>query len=113
VAAREYHVFSRQPDSVSWEEYDRWYDLHVQENIEQPGFISARRFRLEEPVVAVDGMIAYTHLAVYEYEGDIMDLRAGLRERIDAGQIVLPDWFPEIAFLTWDCVPVSGRFEAP
>ena len=106
-----YLVFSRPPDEVSAAEYDRWYDLHVRENIAQPGFVSARRFSLRPPVVAAEGTIPYTHLAMYEYEGDIEELRAALRERIDQGIIVLPGWFGGIDFQTWDCVPLSERME--
>ncbi len=31
--------------------------------------------------------------------------RAGLNERIKTGAIVLPEWFPQIQFGSWDCQP--------
>ena len=40
-------VFSKPPESVSDEEFNRWYDAHLDEILAVPGFRSAKRFRLE------------------------------------------------------------------
>ena len=40
-------VFSKPPDRISDEEFNRWYDPHLDEILVVPGFVSARRFRME------------------------------------------------------------------
>src|SRR5438270_4033154 len=40
-------VFSKPPEVISDEEYNRWYDFHLGEILVVPGFVSARRYRLE------------------------------------------------------------------
>ena len=46
----------------------RWYEDHARENIESPGFLSARRFAVTP---ARDNATRLTHLALYEYEGEM------------------------------------------
>jgi hypothetical protein len=103
-----YLVFSKPPEEISWEQYDRWYDRHVRENIVSPGFLSARRFALE-PVP--EAPVRFSHLALYEYEGDMSVWRTDLTKRIDTGEVVLPDWFGGIHFGSWNCVPLGDRVE--
>ena len=102
-----YLVFSKPPAGVSAEEYDRWYDLHVRENIVSPGFLSARRYHVstarDEP--------PFSHLALYEYEGEMQTWRTDLTRRIELREIVLPEWFGEITFGSWDCKPLTDRIE--
>jgi len=109
VSENLYLVFSKPPDSVSPEEYDRWYDHHVRENIVSPGFLSARRFRLEP--TRADEPVRYVHLALYEYEGEMSVWRTDLTRRIESGDVVLPEWFGGITFSSWDCHPIGGRIE--
>lgn len=103
-----YLVFSKPPEGLSASEYDRWYDLHVRENIVSPGFVSARRFAVT-PATGTPG--PFTHLALYEYAGEMSTWRTDLTARIESREIVLPDWFPEIQFGSWDCRPLSGLIE--
>ena len=42
-----YLVFSKAPEGVTSDEYDRWYHGHVRENIETKGFLSAERYRAQ------------------------------------------------------------------
>ncbi len=104
---RQYLVFSAPPPGVSTEEYDHWYHAHVRENIQTPGFLSAQRYGLDG--VVADGEATFTHLAAYDYEGSIADLRQHLMGRIETGAIVLPPWFKQIRFGTWDCTPLEDR----
>ena len=53
------------------------------------------------------------HLALYEYEGELARWRADLEERIGNGKIVLPEWFPEIRFGSWECTPIDERVVVP
>ena len=40
-------VFSKPPEGISDESYNQWYDSHLSEILVVPGFVSARRYRLE------------------------------------------------------------------
>lgn len=103
-----YLVFSKPPEGLPEAEYLAWYDAHARENIVSPGFLSATRYAVrparEEPV-------PFSHLALYEYEGEASAWRADLTRRIEAGEIVLPEWFGEITFGSWECAPLGDRVE--
>ena len=58
-------VLSQPPDWLSDEEYNRWYDAHVVEILAVPGFVSARRFRLEPVVEDAGTPVPYRYLVVY------------------------------------------------
>ncbi len=104
-----YLVFSKPPDGLSPAEYDRWYHHHIRENIATPGFVAGQRYAVQAVVPSGAEPVPYSHLALYEYDGDIASLRTALDERREAGDIVLPDWFPKIAFGTWDCIAIDDR----
>jgi hypothetical protein len=104
-----YLVFSKPPDTVPADEYDRWYHDHVRENIVSPGFLSARRYAIEP--VPQNPPIPFSHLALYEYEGDMSIWRTDLTRRIETGDVVLPEWFPQITFGSWKCLPIDVRAE--
>jgi hypothetical protein len=103
-----YLVFSKPPDRIANEDYQRWYDLHAHENIQSPGFVSARRYAITP---ARGDQTGLSHLALYEYEGEQRTWREDLDRRIEQGQIQLPEWFGEITFQSWDCSPVSDRID--
>jgi hypothetical protein len=124
MSKRLYMVFSKPPDDVSEEEYDRWYHHHVRENVVVPGFLGGQRFAVNQVIAGSrvapgrfesDNGSAdsspFTHLAMYEYEGTIDELRAALFERIDSGQTVLPPWFDRIRFMTWDCEAIDDHVD--
>lgn len=107
---RIYLVFSKPPDGLTQEEYDDWYERHVRQNILSPGFISGQRFTLSP---GGDAPTDFSHLALYEYEGDSTEVwLPDLMNRIATGEIDLPPWFDQIRFATWDCSPLSDRIEA-
>lgn len=108
-----YLVFSEPPASVAPADYDRWYADHLRENIEVPGFRAGRRFAVEHTVAGADPGARFDHLAVYETEAGIAELRTALDRRREEGEIVLPDWFGEIGFSSWYCRPLEERVEAP
>ena len=105
MAKNVYLVFSKRPEGISAGDYDRWYEAHAQENIESPGFLSARRFNVT-PQRGSEG--PFEHLALYEYEGTQEQWRTDLSGRIERGDVKLPEWFPQIEFGAWDCEPASG-----
>ena len=113
-------VFSHLPDGVTDEEFSEWYDAHLPEILSIPGFVSARRFRLE-PVV-VDGVepASYRYLALYEVEGDPETLLAEMKKRslgtvdsyaerkqVDASGPALPAWWSQARFASWNCIALG------
>jgi tRNA A37 threonylcarbamoyladenosine biosynthesis protein TsaE len=107
MADKLYLVFSKPPERISNDEYLRWYEEHARENIQSPGFLSTRRYA----ITPARGEARLTHLALYEYEGEQDRWREDLDGRIDRGDIVLPDWFDEITFESWDCQALTERIE--
>jgi hypothetical protein len=114
-----YAVFSKPPDGVSWEEYDRWYGHHAVENVQSRAFNGVQRYAVN-PVVIGSGVgparssvdpaaVPYNHLAVFEFRGDIADVRGDLARRVQGGEIVLPNWFDGVPFASWNCVPLGDR----
>ena len=116
-------VFSEPPEGVSDEEFNRWYDAHLHEILRAPGFVSARRFRLE-PEVADPG-VRYRYLALYEIDGDPADAVAGLAaqgmgskdsytalKEVGQGDLELPGWFERTRFASWNCIALGERVDA-
>ena len=116
-------VFSEPPAGVSDEEFNRWYDAHLHEILRAPGFVSARRFRLEPDVADPD--VRYRYLALYEIEGDPADALAALAARgmgskdsytalkgVDQGELELPEWFERTGFASWNCIALGDRVDA-
>lgn len=101
-------VFSKPPDGMSDEEFNNWYDPHLDEILVVPGFVSARRYRME-PAVTQQGAIPYRFLSLYEIEGDTGQIMADLDAEAASGRMLLPPWFPEITFSSWNCFSLGDR----
>lgn len=91
----EYIVLSKPPEGVSAEEYNEWYDGHMRELLELPGFVSAQRSALSLPFARGDAF-PYEYLVRYGIDGDLDEALAGLRAAADGGRLYFPDWFPNI-----------------
>jgi hypothetical protein len=117
-------VLSEPPEDVSDEEFNRWYDAHLEEILETPGFVAARRFRLEPVVENPGSPVRYRYLAIYEIDGDPNDALAALADRgmgnkdsysalkdEDAGNLELPDWFTPVGFASLNCFALGERVE--
>jgi hypothetical protein len=100
-------VYSRRPDAISEEEYNRWYDAHLAEILVVPGFVSARRYALSPDVVESENPIAFTHLSLYEVEGDVPEVMKALWEEAESGRMQLPAWFDDIHFASWNASPLG------
>jgi hypothetical protein len=107
-------VYSRKPDGISDEEYNRWYDAHRHEILSIPGFVSVQRFAIE-PVVGAEGADAFTHIAIYEVEGEFGELAKQMAEmHLDTADAYveykrsvpsdppLPTWWDEVRFASWN-----------
>jgi hypothetical protein len=102
-------VYSRKPDSISEEDYNRWYDFHLGEILVVPGFVSAHRFKLSGEVVDPDNDTVYTHLSLYEIEGDVDQVMRDLDDEAASGRMQLPDWFDQIRFASWNAASLGDR----
>jgi hypothetical protein len=113
-------VFSRVPDGVTDEEFNTWYDAHVPEILSIPGFVSARRYRLEEVVHDAAEPISYRYLALYEVDQDPQELleemaklRLGTadsyaeRKALGDDGPELPSWWGEVRFAAWNCISLG------
>jgi hypothetical protein len=105
-------VFSTVPDGVSEDEFNRWYDPHLQEILAVPGFRSAQRYRIEKVGELTEDEARYLYLSLYEIDGEVKDALAALTAAINAGEMTLPDWVPQISFGGWSCFPVGARLES-
>ena len=88
-----------------------------------PGFRSARRFRLRG-VVNPDLSAPFTHVVVYELDGDpdaALDLLAkanlgnaevyAAQKETDEGFLPLPAWFGDVLFASWNCYSLGAAVE--
>jgi hypothetical protein len=103
-------VFSVPPAGVAEDEYSNWYDTHVAEILETPGFVAARRYWLH-PAAPDRPPVEYRHLAVYVMDRPSEAPLADLGRRADA--MTLPDWFGEIRFASFDGRPLEDEELAP
>lgn len=118
-------VFSRVPDGVSDEEFNAWYDAHVPEILSIPGFVSARRYRLEPVVHEGAEPLSYRYLALYEVDKDpdelleeMAKLRLGTadsyaeRKALGDDGPELPAWWGEVRFAAWNCISLGDVVSA-
>ena len=116
-------VFSDPPAHVSEDEYDRWYNSHVQEILTVDGWIAATRYRVEG-VVDPEHTGTYRFLSLYELDVSpeiaIANLEAAglgsgdsyveLKDGADESDpLPLPDWFADIRFGSMNGTARSGR----
>lgn len=102
-------VYSNPPAEISDEEFDRWYDPHLDEILVVPGFASAQRYRLE-PQVNTHGLeLPFRYLSLYELEGDVDRIMRDLDDEAASGRMRLPDWFGGITFASWNARPIGGK----
>jgi hypothetical protein len=101
VATNVHFVFSNPPAEVPFDDFSRWYEGHVADILAGPGFLDARRYRLEGAVSDRPPTI-YSHLSLYHVDGDGTEAMAELERRVKSGDVPLPDWFGDIRFASFD-----------
>lgn len=104
-------VFNRPPVGISDEEFNRWALTHFDEIMAIPGWVSARRFRLDADV-KTDPPIPFSYMSLYELSGDPDAAVAQMHK----GQYDYPSWFKQAqaegCFASWNCIGISGKTEA-
>lgn len=98
-------VLSILPATVDEETYGAWYERHLAEILETPGFVAARRYWLEPASPERPGAEP-RHLALYLLDEPDTPM-AALDARIAAGELELPDWFGEIRFTAYGGRPLE------
>jgi hypothetical protein len=107
-----YLVFSSAPPVLGEEDYVAWYRDHLAENLTAEGFLRGWRFGLEPVVRDPASPTGPTHLALYEVEGDLAALRAGLAAARESGVVHIPEWFGQIPFVSFDASALGARVPA-
>ena len=106
MADHEYMVLSRPPEGVSDEAYNEWYDIHMREILEVPGFASAQRSALTLLGSRGDAF-EYRYIVRYGIEGDLHEALASLRAAVEAGRLYFPDWFKNIRTAGFEVDPIT------
>ena len=101
-----YLVLSRPPDGVSDDEFNAWYEGHIREILEVPGFVSAQRSSLKLRGSRGEAF-EYTYLAHYGIDGDLDASLAALREAVQSGRMYFPDWFKDIRTAGFQADPIA------
>jgi len=111
-------LFAQPPAGVSDQEFNEWYNAHIEEIVTIPGWVAAQRFRLE---ASEDGTVPFGYLTVYELTGTFEE---GMKAMEDASlsnyeqyleykkthpDPPIPEWFTQIKFEWWPGVAVSER----
>lgn len=89
------YVVKSAPVEGREDEYNRWYtDVHLQDVLALPGFVSAQRFKLADP--DADDAPAQPYLALYFMRTDDPEgLLATLTEMVETGRISMTEAFDQ------------------
>lgn len=90
-----YFVFTLPPAEVSDEEFSAWYDTHIAEVLEIPGFLAARRYWLAQAAPNRPSIV-FRHLGAYVLGGASAEPVAELGRRLGAGEMTTAPWFEDV-----------------
>jgi hypothetical protein len=102
-------VFSN-PTEGQEAEYNDWYtNRHLDEVLDIPGFVAARRYKLND--YQLEGFVPSQHgyMALYEIDGDPQEALDRLHELVDSGTIVLPDSIDAKTIAPWSFTAITER----
>lgn len=101
------HTFESSPVVGKEKEFDTWYDEHIKEVLSIPGYTSASRYQIHEPLEGRG-----THLAIYTIETDSIDTTiAALQEYKDSGKLHSGD--PRVYTPVWKSLFYKQLFHYP
>jgi hypothetical protein len=91
------------------DEYNDWYtNLHLDEVVAVPGFVSARRYGLSDDQLGGFGSSKHRYLAIYEIAGAPVDAFQALHDELDSGRMVLPEALRRDDINPWCYTPISA-----
>ena len=108
-------VLSSPPEGVSDDQYDAWYDTHVDELLERvPEFVAAERCHLQLHTNSSGEPEPYRFLTRYTIaDGATFDEAwAGLRAAVGSGEMTFDDWFGGVVSAGFVCTTVMRRERA-
>jgi hypothetical protein len=85
-------IWSKRPQPP--QEYDTWYDeVHIQDFLAAPGVLRAQRFiPAEVPTLHGASVPDLGHLAYYEVDGDLGEVREEIKAQLIDGRMTLPSF---------------------
>jgi hypothetical protein len=104
-------VFSRPPQAVADEQYDRWHEEYVSQILSVPGFAAAGRYELVPALDEPDEPNRFTRAATYAIDGSAREAMAVLAASVSPARPDVPDWFAEIHVSSWLAYPLGNRIE--
>ncbi|HEY2653974.1 MAG TPA: hypothetical protein VGI50_18775 [Solirubrobacteraceae bacterium] len=90
-----YFVFTLPPAELSDDEFSAWYDTHVSEVLEIPGFRAARRYWLAQAALNRPSIV-FRHLGAYVLDGASAEPVAELGRRFAGGEMTTAPWFEDV-----------------
>lgn len=106
-----YTVMAQPPDDVPFDEFTRWFDVHVGQIMELPGWVAAERFKIDFVRGSFDPP-PFSYLVRYEIEGSFEAAWSELRKAVDGGRMEMAEWFSRMAVCGWSGIPDADRVEA-
>jgi hypothetical protein len=103
-----YFVFTLPPAGVLDEDFSSWYEEHISEVLEIPGFRAARRYWLS-PASPNRPPTEFRHLGLYVLDGAAEAPVAELGRRLRAGEMTTPSWFPEVRVEAFNGRPLEDE----
>jgi hypothetical protein len=104
-------VFSRRPDVVADEQYDRWHEEYISGVRAVPGFAAAARYDLIPALDEPAEPDRFTRATICEIDGSARAAMAALAASLSAERTDLPDWFAGIHVSSWLAHPLGSRME--
>lgn len=108
MANHVYFVFTLPPPEVSDESFSAWYETHVSEVLEIPGFRAARRYRLGQ-AAPNRPPIVFRHLGLYVLAGSSEEPVSELGRRLAAGEMTTEQWFGDVRIETFVGRPLEDE----
>ena len=98
------------PTDGSDAEFNRWYDeVHIRDVLDIPGFVAARRFRVQQSNSKVDGLPVWRYAAIYEMDCDDPEVAfQQIRERARTPRMSISEALDLDSVATFLLQPLDG-----
>jgi hypothetical protein len=94
------------------EDFNEWYDEHLEYMWEIEGFVAAQRFLAPQPDPS--GGLTQRYLTLYEVEtDDLAKVHAAMTEKVNTGEMVVSDALDLSTFASGYFIPISERITRP
>jgi len=102
VSTRLFMVFFDPNESVVWSDFDAYSDGHIKDDVRVPGYLSARRYRLNLGHGS-EFPSSFKYVTIYEVDRDMEALREGTAAQAERGERRVhpaPEWYRKN--VTWE-----------